>query len=607
MFPTRTLPTLLVALALAAMSPGCAQLFLARTIQTFADGLAQNDLDQLKQATTDQFDEKALRLSEALDDLKILNLPTGKVSVAQVEEVSEHERRLTVEMGEQKKEVLYKLVRRPGHREWLVDDVYLKQKKPGMDEPITKSVTESMDLLLTVREFLKSWQTGSREEVLAITTPSFQELLSDLSPVHLQQLTTQIVGKRATQGTHKPEARIEESRAVVILPRVGGQLVIELEMQADGWRVNDVAVRATSKDAQVRSARRMTQILRATGHFLFAYDQADLPWLQELSTQGFYRNSLAVGDLTTVPLPVHELMATAYEIRTHDGHADVILATQETTFVLTLTEQETDADSQRVGPYIVEEVTMYDGDKSQVRRLSAQFTSHAMLEIFAQALADRDLNRLRQASTRDFNEQVWDHCDEELLNALPWTDIEPVPPRVVATVFQGSVTEVTVTQGSRALTYVLRESRDQMAVDDVLLPAVNRPNSLKQNLTVLLPVYAMARGVFRQDLAAVRSLSSPELSRLVWEPLGGIPTVETDLVRHLTAPVSALSLSDKHAELVLGDAHWGARIALVRQGGQFVLDDVLLIAGPEAAQQTELKRLGRLRVASDSASLGHRP
>ncbi|MCA9111175.1 MAG: hypothetical protein KDA52_14580, partial [Planctomycetaceae bacterium] len=111
---------------------GCSNLLTARSIQTFADSLAEKDLETLKEKTSSDFDQKALRTADALDDIKILNLPTGKVSVAKVEEISETEKHVTVEVGERKKEVLYKLTRNPGSRKWLVDDIYLQQKKPGM-------------------------------------------------------------------------------------------------------------------------------------------------------------------------------------------------------------------------------------------------------------------------------------------------------------------------------------------------------------------------------------------------------------------------------------------------------------------------------------------
>ena len=238
-----------------------------------------------KSSASSEFDAKALRQAEALDDLEILNLPKGKVSVAGIEDVSPNEKKVTVEVGEKKKRVLYKITRKPGTKQWLVDDIYLKQRKPGEDEEITKSVTETMDLLLTVREFIESWETGGREEVLAVTTPELSALLADLSPVHLQQLTTQVVGK-AQRGPHRPEARIEENRAIVILSRGSGKLLIELTLNDGTWLVNDVAVDTHDKETQVRSTRRMAFILQATNKFLAAYEQSDLDRLEERQQRG---------------------------------------------------------------------------------------------------------------------------------------------------------------------------------------------------------------------------------------------------------------------------------------------------------------------------------
>ena len=46
-----------------------------------------------------------------------------------------------------KKEIFYELTREESGK-WVVDDIYLKQKKKGIEA--YKSVTEQMDLLLTV-------------------------------------------------------------------------------------------------------------------------------------------------------------------------------------------------------------------------------------------------------------------------------------------------------------------------------------------------------------------------------------------------------------------------------------------------------------------------
>ncbi|MGD9858217.1 MAG: hypothetical protein AB7U20_25025 [Planctomycetaceae bacterium] len=586
------------ALVVACVASGCANLLTTRSIQKFADSLAQQDIETLKRKTSDNFEEKALRSAEALDDFKILNLPDGKVSVVSVEEVSDTEKRVTVQVGERKKELLYKLVRQPGSRQWLVDDIYLEQKKSGMDQPITKSVTETMDLLITVRAFLDSWQTGGREDVLAVTTPEMRAQLADLSPTHLQQLTTQVVGKRSTHSAFRPDARIEDNRAVVILPRSGGKLLVELNIEDGRWLVNDVAVESRESDVQVRSARRMAQILNAAAGFLTAYHVNDQTLLKQHSTDAFYRNSIAVGDLESAPLPTPRLLASRYQVRVHEKLADLILEANDGTYVFALAEPE---DSGKKGAYRVQEVTIYESNNDQIKRLSALFTSHAMLEIFTQALTARDLSRLKHSSTTDLNQSVWNLLDEELLAALPLDEIPPMPPRVVATAFQGPMTEITVSQGTRTLTYILRESRGQIAVDDILVPAVHRPTSMKQNLRTLIPIYALARAIYADDMVEIRRASSRELDRLVWQPLGQVPDIGCDIVRHLTAPVTAMTMTEDRAQLTLGDENYGARISLAGGDGRYIVDDVLLITGPLPNQQIELKTVGRLNLARGPA------
>lgn len=583
-------------LGVAAVS-GCTNLMTARAIQTFADGVATGNLELVKASASDTFDEKALRQAEALDDLKILNLPKGKVSVASIEDVSPGEKKVTVEVGESKKRLLYKLTRKPGSREWLVDDIYLRQRKPGDEQPITKSVTETMDLLLTVREFLDSWETGDRDEVLAVATPELRELLSDLSPVHLQQLTSQVVSTEQ-RGSHRPEARIEQNRAVVMLPRVSGTLLIELSLNDDGWLVNDVAVDAHKDETHIRSTRRRAYILRAANRFLTAYEQQDLDGLEAVATDSFYRNSLAVADLSSVAIPTLRLLAAPYTVRVHEDQADLIIESPDGTYMLTMEEIEPGTYAEKVGNYKVDEVTIYDGDDSQVKRISALFTAQSILEIFSQALASRDVARLKQASTADFNATVWDHVDAELLNSLPMEEIESKPPRVVAAVFQGAVTEITVTQGTRALTYVLRDSNGRMVVDDVLLPVVDRPNSFKQNLRALIPVYGMARAFFQQDLAAARVHSNRLINQQVWEPLGGFPDLGLDVVQHLTLPVTALTMTEDRADLTLGRGELQTQLTLTRHDSRFVISEATFITGPDPTQRVHLSRAGRLNLAA---------
>src|SRR5262249_28361303 len=85
-------------------SLGCAHLMETKTIENFAATLEKQDLEAMKANVSEEFAGRALRTANALDDLKILRIPDSKISVVEVEDVSKTQKRVTVEIGEAKKE-----------------------------------------------------------------------------------------------------------------------------------------------------------------------------------------------------------------------------------------------------------------------------------------------------------------------------------------------------------------------------------------------------------------------------------------------------------------------------------------------------------------------
>src|SRR4029079_6337517 len=118
----------------------------------------------------------------------------------------------------------------------------------------------------------------------------------------------------------------------------------------------------------------------------------------------------------------------------------------------------------------VEEITIYDRKQEEVKRVSSMFQAHALVEYYAEVLSSGDVERLKYLSTTQFNDRVWRRFPPEILRLIRLAEIEDAPPRLVTTVFQGPVTEVTVMQGQRALTYVLHTQDAEVKVDDILLP-----------------------------------------------------------------------------------------------------------------------------------------
>ena len=146
---------------------GCGHLLESRAITDFTYALQEQDLEYLRESTSSEFGQSALRRTEALEDLKILRLPQEPPSIVKVGDVSATEKQVTVtndpdSKSSKQSQLLYKLTRSDDQSDWVVDDIYIKRKQKGLK--VTKSVTEQMDLLLTLRDFLDAWETGDEFE-----------------------------------------------------------------------------------------------------------------------------------------------------------------------------------------------------------------------------------------------------------------------------------------------------------------------------------------------------------------------------------------------------------------------------------------------------------
>jgi hypothetical protein len=380
--------------------------------------------------------------------------------------------------------------------------------------------------------------------------------------------------------------------------------MLRMKLDADQWQVEDVSVEAREGRA-IPSVRDVACALAAATRFLNAYAAADRRALSGVSTPSLYQNSLVAADFADVPLPVPALLAARYDFRPHGERVDIVLPQGQSSYMLSLAAPARAApDAATDTRYRVDDVTIFEGESSQVKPLRALFTAHAVVELFAAALQDRDLARLTALSSADFNERVWSHVGDVVLQALPLGEVEAAEPRIVATVFRGPSAEITVTQGSRALTYVLRTGRDRMLVDDVLLPVTNRPNSLKANLDVLVPLYSFALGAHHQDMELLKQHSGAGLNRIVWSQTRTVPDIGFAVVEHLTMPIQSVRTSGDQSLVELGDGRRRSRVALIREGTWFVVQDVELSVGDGPGQQVAMLQAMRQLLAARSTYAG---
>lgn len=580
---------------------GCTTFLARQAIERFASGLEQQSLEQLKENASPGFEEKALRLPEAAKDLRILRLPKGKISVVSDEKLDEKTRKVVVEIGEKSsaRQVEYILKQEGQIGHWVIDDIILTQESGGGQE-VSRTVTEQMDLLLTCRELLGAWREGTREQKLQFCTPELKGKLSKLPATWLDQLTVHVAGNGRDRA-FRPEARMNGERAVLALDHPDGNLILDFQQVPEGWQLNDAALEPSGKSTQdraIRSLQKFSQSLQLTASFLQAYAAQDRGSLKQCSSKGFFEKCLAGADLSDVPIPAELLEEKAYEVRQFKDRTEVLLGDGAITYMVTLTLPE-ESPGETVSPergQRISEVTLFE-ESGEVKRISAMFLAHAVVDLYAEALASRDLKRIRELSSIDFNRRVWDHPSAKLLTIVPIPEVDVADLSVVSTTFRGDVTEVTVTQGGRALAYVLQQAGAWMVVDDVLVPAFARPTSLKTNLELMLPVYAFASAAHTSSLPGLIDTSAESLDRIVWKQIAEVPALAPQVANALVQPINSVQPGDPWSVVRTGDGSSGAEVRLVREGDRYVVATLALINGPEPGDRVELLKTLRDQIA----------
>ena len=587
------LPALIVTVSVT----GCAHMVELRTIEQFNSALQNNDRVGVMMATTDDFSDKALRRTEAIDDFRILNLPKGESSILNVVDVSESEKEVTVEVGSRKRKVKYRLLKHPETDKWQIDEVFLRQSQRGLTS--AKSVSEQMDLLLAVREMMDVWSSGERNPILESVTTDFREILEPLPDNYLRKVIQRTM-KGELPKNFRPDAQLDERIAVVRIPRSVGQLVVQFRREADRWKVSDVAAENRHDKKHVSSVKQLASIAATAYSFLAAYQADDKPGLKEITTDSFFRGSLAPADLTSVPMPTPNLRSDTYYIDMQGGHPNFIVTQAGEVVKISLKRHR----NQKPGAqdrYLVEDVTIYELDGTEEKRLSAVFTGRAIMSLFAEALAIGDLQTIRHSSTQDFNDRIWRNVSRDVWSFLPLNEFQQVAPKVVSTVYNGATTEITVTQGNKAFTYVMQDQDGTLLVDDVMMPAIDRPSSLKKVLEYAMPVVLFRHAMEVDDLRLIQRTSSKDFNHMIWHQVKNIPPTTLAAKSFLATPLHSIQQdTENNIVIMFGTEYRGAKVKLVRELGFHLVDEIMLINGLEPAQRQELKHNLRIRLSKDA-------
>ncbi|MFO1000325.1 MAG: hypothetical protein U0936_08300 [Planctomycetaceae bacterium] len=576
-----------------------------RVVGLFTDAIAENNEAAFRRIVSTRFEQKAMRSPEAFKDLEILNLPKTKLEVVESKELAE--KRLEAVAKEEKEGTKYQfiIVKDEVKNRWVVDDVMLRQQKKGTRA--TKSSVEVMDLLLTIREFLKIWESADRSAVLQAVNSELRGPLEKLPEPWLQQMIAQISAECESGMARRPEAQMNESDAVVKMPSKNGFMLLKVARQDEKWLVSDLEIRKRKSDDHPGSVLRQTRAMNAVTDFLAAYQEDNQERLQKLTEEKFFRNAISVGDLTMIKLPTPEYAPKDFEIQSFAGQLTVMIPDDDSVVRIDLTTPEVaDAKDDRKRPvtaaveteFIIENVTIYDRQTQQQRTLRSAFTAPARGALFLSALQSHDLPVLRQISTRDLVESVWSHIDPSLMDGLPLTGIPEGEMRLQNSNVRGEVTELEFQSANGQICSVLmRDENGELKVEDIQYPDPSAGvASLRTQLMLTVPVIELANAWENQDIQSIRRNSSLDFNRLVWSNLPAVPEEYKALPELLRMPVQRTQSTEQKARIDLASAGQPpVTVSLLKENTAWVIDEVS-IKQPNGTQ-LELRKTLRQVIA----------
>ena len=596
-FTLRVVSTLVSTVGLLSGAAGCGHLVESRAISAFASALESNDAVALKSTTTEGFEEKALRRDQAVQTMKVnLDLPTADLKIAKVVDESETVKRVQVDVGETKRKVWYRL-KKESNGAWAVDDVFLDKRELANGQ----SVAARLDLILSLESFLEAWSGGQEEALRGATTPELNDLLFAMPASERQRMMSRLGGETVSQNHLRPDLILREDTAECRLSRTASDITVKFEKQDGKWLAADLALDSRKPGEDITSVRSMMRATLAALEFQNAFAARDKEALKAISSKRFFEGSLMAADLSIVTLPTLDQDPDGPEVTVDGNSASYLLQTPKEVirFGLML-----DPGSKADSPeFRVDDVTLYELESNQNKRLSALFTAHAVMLLFHDALQNRNLKELELNASHDFNSRVWKQISSpELLSRLPLDRIPNEPVEVVTALFQGPVTSITLMAGNQPLTYILRDEQGKVLVDDLQVPTVGQPESFKTTCMALIPAQKMADALLVSRMDALRGEASRDFNRMVWNQLAAVPELPIEMATHFKPQANVVAVEAEKAVVFFGDDQFGAKVQLVRESDEFRVNDVEFVSGPEAGQRLQLKRLLRAQIQSGQLS-----
>ena len=555
-----------------------------RLITQFTDALSEDNEPALRRIVSTRFEQKAMRSKDAWKDLEILNLPGTALEVVESKE-SDKGVLEAVAKEESGTKYQFRILRDPEKHRWVVDDVLLRQQKKGTRA--TRSSVEVMDLLLTVREFLDTWQSADRGAVLQAVSTDLREPLQTLPEPWFQQMIKRISSEYETGMARHPEAQLNEFDAVVIMPSKNGHLLMKVARQDEHWLVSDIEVRNRKVDDHPGSVLRQARAMNTVTRFLSAYRAQEMTRLQTLCEEKFWQNALRVGDLSMVTLPSPDHAPDDFEIRSFAGQLTVMIPDQTEIIRMDLMTPELagSKDSRKREPglvetdFVVSDVTIYDRQTQQQRNLKSAFTAPARAQLFFSAVQSLDLPMLKQISTENFSGNTWDRVNPALVSSLPLNGLPSGEMTLQTSNVRGHTTELEfLSSAGQICSVIMKEENGNLKIDDLQYPdSMAQVTSMKTQMMLSVPLAELADAWRRNDLESVKRICSMDFNRLVWSNVQALPSKFSRLPDLLLMPVQNTESDEQQARVELArSGQPPVSVRLLKENSAWVIDEISL-------------------------------
>jgi hypothetical protein len=575
------------------ISSGCATSLLnQRVLNEFTDALQEENESAFRRITSTRFEATALRSEIAFRDLDILDLPTGALTVVESKEIDDETRSVVVSEDGGGKYQMRLINDRVKHR-WVVDDVMIRQDGKGATRS-TRSATEVMDLLLTLREFLHTMKSADRSQVLAMADAEFREPLEALPAEWLQTLIGRVSSEYESDQVRRPEAQMNGDEAVVKMPAENGFILLQIVRREDQWLIRDVEVHNRRQENHPGSIRNQALALASVAEFLRTYNQHDRDALQAMTTVEFFDSSLRIGDFRTMPLPDPDSVASEFEIRSFAGQLTLLLPTTDSTIRFDLTRETAPDDEQDrkdiskpdAQKLLVGDITIYDRRSQRQRTLSSTFTAPARASLFMEALHNNDLKMLKQLSTQDMNADAWNRLSPDLISLISLSGVPAGDMQLQGTRVNSGVTNLQLVAATgQLLSVTMREEAGALSVLDVTFPHPTAGIiSLNDYVTVQIPIAKLAAAWQQQDRSELQRACSMDFNRLVWSNVQQLPSGLEQVPLLLLSPLRQIDVSPERATVHLSPgAQSQVIVRLLKEHSSWVVDEVT-IPGPQNTQ-----------------------